>query len=43
MRDNPPVGLDVSESVEETASTIIERSETVSNEKNLDRKLKEIA
>ncbi len=43
LRDNPPVVVDVSESVEETASIIIESSETVSDEKNSDSKLKESA
>ena len=43
LRDNPPVVLDLPESVDETASTIIERSETVSDEKNSDSKLKESA
>ena len=43
LRDNPPIVLDVSGSVEETTSTIFERSETVSNEKNSDSKLKESA
>lgn len=42
LRDNPPVVLDL-KSDDETASTIIERSETVIDEKISDRKLKEIA
>ena len=43
LRDNPPVVLDVTESVEESASTIIERSKTIVDEKISDSKLKEIA
>ena len=42
LRDNPPVVLDLPESVDETASIIIESSETVS-EDNPKRNLKEIA
>lgn len=42
LRDNPPVVLDVPESVEETASIITDSSEIVSDEDNPKRNLKEI-
>ena len=43
LRDNPPVVLDVSESVDENATIIIERSETVSDEDSTKKSIKNIA
>ena len=43
IRDNPPVVLDTEKSDNETASTIIERSETVLDEDGFKRNIKESA